>query len=142
MNGRDATLETVRFSGMNVRDSRERGLRLLLFWPPLLLCTYLALVPNPDDIVIGLPDTFQHALAFAYLTFALWWVHYESSLGFEVIGWMVGYGILLELVQSFLPERSAEFRDVAIDAVGITVGYVGYRGYLMVRRMIEGSLGA
>ena len=41
------------------------------FWFPLLVCTYLALVPDPpDNPVFRVSDVILHAAAFTYLTFA------------------------------------------------------------------------
>ncbi|WP_240648546.1 VanZ family protein [Variovorax beijingensis] len=35
---------------------------------------------------------------------------------------LVGYGVLIEVLQSFTPNRSAEVSDVVADAMGIIVG--------------------
>ena len=113
----------------------------LVFWLPLGVCTYLAFMPSPEQVVGMLSDVVQHAFAFAYLTFALLWVNYAIASGLRAIGWMVAYALFIEAVQSTLPERSAEVGDLAVDAVGIALGFLGYKGYVAVRRRIAGAGG-
>ncbi len=109
------------------------------FWFPLLICTYLALVPEPpDNPVFRLSDVILHAAAFSYLTFAFVLMakaqtatgsadtarglHRGTALRAFLV--MLGYGIFLELVQSFVPERSAELKDLGVDLLGIGAGLI------------------
>lgn len=105
------------------------GLFHLAFWLPLLLCTWLALIPQPpDNPVFHLGDVVLHGAAFTYLTFSLMLV--ETAIGrrsfiamaTRVFIAMLGYGIFLELAQSFIPERTAELKDLGVDVVGILIG--------------------
>jgi len=98
------------------------------FWIPLIICTYLALVPAPPEHpVFALGDVILHAGAFVYLSLALVLAQYgipgtRSSLYVRSFALMLAYGILLELIQSFIPERTAELKDLLVDIVGIGVG--------------------
>ncbi len=97
------------------------------FFLPLLLCTYLALVPvPPDNPVFALGDVILHAAAFAYLTFAFVLMNGGQALTRPVVIRaalvMLGYGVFLEAVQSMIPERTAELKDLAVDLLGIGVG--------------------
>lgn len=103
----------------------------LAFWVPLLACTYLALIPDPpDNPVFRLSDVILHGAAFTYLTFALVLVLLSGRnaarpfLGIGLLSFaaMLGYGLFLELVQYFIPERTAELKDVMVDMVGIVIG--------------------
>jgi hypothetical protein len=71
----------------------------------------------------GLPniDKWAHGLAFAML--ALWFTgqYARSSYG-RIAMLLLGYGLLIEVVQSFVPYRTAEWADLAADALGIGVG--------------------
>jgi VanZ family protein len=99
-------------------------IRLILlsgFWLPLLACTYLALAPSPPDTVFRISDVLLHALAFIYLTFALILAYADKGL-WQTFAWMLAYGLLLELIQSFEPDRTAELKDVFVDVGGILVG--------------------
>ena len=40
---------------------------------------------------------------------------------------MLAYGITIELIQSFEPARTAEFKDLLVDAIGILLGLGLYR---------------
>ena len=107
------------------------------FWIPLLICSWLALIPEPpDNPVFRLSDVTLHGAAFTYLPFAFVLMMIVSSSpsaskgGFG-IRWttavqafiaMLGYGLFLELVQSLIPERSAELKDLLVDLVGIGAG--------------------
>jgi len=93
----------------------------LAFWLPLLVCTWLALTPSPPAAVFRVSDVLLHGLAFSYLTFALGLAH--NRLGTATIAlWMLGYGLLIEVLQSFQPERVAELKDLLVDAAGVAVG--------------------
>ncbi len=130
-------------TGPAARPGRgERLIRALFqvaFWVPLALCTYLALLPElPDSPVFLVSDVTLHSVAFTYLAFALLLAQCTRRLGegetpqwegrprrehyFSTFGLMLAYGVFIELVQSFVPERSAELKDLLVDLVGILVG--------------------
>lgn len=94
---------------------------VLAFWLPLAGCTWLALTPSPPDAVFRVSDVVLHALAFAYLTFALGLAH-RKLRWWPLAGWMLAYGAFIELTQSFEPARSPELKDLAVDVAGIAVG--------------------
>ena len=115
-------------------DERLPGNRLALilfqtaFWIPLLVCTYLALTPEPpDNPVFRLSDVLLHGAAFTYLSLALVLAQFgitttRQSIYVRSFVLMLGYGIFLELMQSLVPERSAELKDLLVDVVGIVIG--------------------
>ena len=109
------------------------------FWIPLLACTYFALVPElPEYPVFDLSDVILHAAAFIYLSFALVLVFEAKVFEAKVFdsripeartrnylltaGWMIFYGAALEVAQYFLPPRTAEWKDLSIDFLGICGG--------------------
>ena len=111
------------------------------FWIPLLVCTWLALVPAPPEHpVFQLGDVILHAGAFVYLSFALVLVYeaqvfetkaFESNssaerwrLYLKAACWLLLYGAALEIAQYFLPPRMAEWKDLAVDGLGIFGGLV------------------
>ena len=111
------------------RVAPERIAAVLLaiaFWVPLAVCTYLALHPSPPDAVFRVSDVLLHGFAFTYLTFSLAIAHRHRH--WLVPGlWMLGYGLLIELLQSFEAARTAEVGDVLVDVAGIGLGLVVYR---------------
>ena len=71
----------------------------------------------------GLPhvDKWMHGLAFTML--ALWFSgQYARSSYVRIAIMLLTYGLLIEVVQNFIPYRSAEFADLAADAAGIGIG--------------------
>lgn len=102
------------------------------FYLPLVVCTYLALIPEPpQNAVFQVSDIILHAFAFTYLTFALCLMRLAAQPQNATLGWplvrnvflvMLGYGVFLEAVQGFIPARTAELKDLGVDALGIGFG--------------------
>jgi VanZ family protein len=97
-------------------------------WAVLLLLSamvsaWFAFSPVPPAVPRGFSDKVQHVAAFAAmaLTWALArapaWRHAARAL--LVLG---AYGVLIELVQSQLPQRRADAADVLADVLGIVAG--------------------
>lgn len=106
----------------------ERAAQVCLlagFWVPFALCSWLAFTPSPPDAVYRVSDVILHGAAFAYLSFALGLAHGLGPV--RVAAWMIGYGVLIELLQGFIPERTADLKDVLVDAAGIAVGIAALR---------------
>ncbi len=111
-----------------------RWLALVVFWIPLVVATFAALLPEGPPLPFRISDIVLHLFAFTYLTAALWLAHYPGQPAWASMAWMLAYGVALELVQSFEPMRSAEFKDIVVDIVGIAFGIALYRTVL--RRVI------
>jgi VanZ family protein len=101
------------------------ALLVVAFWLPLAVCTYLALHPSPPDAVFQLSDVLLHGFAFTYLTLSLALAHEHRHRLLPGL-WMLGYGVLIELLQSFETSRSAEAGDVLVDVAGIGLGLLAY----------------
>ena len=68
-------------------------------------------------------DKVLHFLCFGYLTFITWLSRIlNKDLHVYVI--VLAYGILIEIVQRFLPYRSFEYLDIFADFVGIIGGLI------------------
>ena len=98
----------------------------IAFWIPLAACTWFALMPDPpDNPVFRLSDIVLHATAFIYLSLSLILAQLHGLRApayLRTLFFMFGYGVLLEVIQSFIPERSAELKDLLVDVVGIGIG--------------------
>jgi len=93
------------------------------FWIPLAICTYLAFDPHPPESVFRVSDIVLHGFAFTYLTFALTLAHRQRHW-LAAAAWMLAYGLFIEIVQAFEPQRSAELKDLLVDSAGICLGLV------------------
>ncbi len=101
------------------RRTAWRVLLLLL----LIVVTWLALTPEPPrDADLGW-DKANHLAAFGSLAFSSVWALWQRPRQWL---WLVlallAYGIGIEIAQSFLPPREADWHDVVADSLGIALG--------------------
>jgi VanZ family protein len=108
-------------SSRSAADTAARASLQIAFWIPLAICTWLALTPSPPDAISRFSDVLLHAFAFTYLTFALGLAWPGLRLRW-VAGWMLAFGVGIEILQSFEAARVASLKDVLVDAVGIALG--------------------
>lgn len=84
----------------------------------VLAITYLALAPL-DQVPVTSNDKLNHILAFGVLA----WLAETSYPGRSLAPYrwaaLLGYGLLIEVVQGFLPFRDFSLADLAADAAGI-----------------------
>ena len=89
----------------------------------LLVVSYLALTPSPQNGPDLGWDKLNHVCAFAALGFAAWLSFTQSQ---RIQRWMLlallAYGGAIEILQLHVPGRSCEWSDMLADAVGITIG--------------------
>ena len=109
------------------------------FWISIVVCTWLALTPSPPRLLVfRLGDVVLHAAAFSFLSVALL-LAYQHRRYWHVFLWMVSYGVLIEFVQSFEAERTAELKDLGVDVAGTSVGLlVGSYVVAPIRKAVEG----
>ena len=68
-------------------------------------------------------DKANHALAFASLAFSAVWALWQRPRQWPVlVAALLVYGVGIEIAQSFLPPREADWHDVVADGVGIALG--------------------
>ena len=96
-----------------------RALLLLL----VLVVSWLALSPAPPKVLSTGWDKSNHALAFASLAFSGVWAGWPRPRHWAwLVVALLAYGIGIEIAQSFLPPREADWHDVVADSVGIALG--------------------
>ena len=87
----------------------------------VVLVSHLATSERAYPGVEQLHDKVSHILAFATLAFLADFSFPASRFGLRKIVVLLAYGVLIEVVQSFLPYREASWLDVVGDAAGIAV---------------------
>lgn len=102
----------------------------LTFVLGLVLISWLALSPHPPQGLSTGWDKANHALAFAALAGC-------GHLGLPwrsrwLLGALMGYGLLIEILQTQIPGRSGEAADLLADALGALAGLLLAR--LLTRR--------
>jgi len=106
-----------------IHSSTWRPLWQRLSLALMLLTCGFAFAPTVPTLDMNNGDKVQHILAFlcvsgcSALSARAGWRQVRTS-GLT----MLVFGVFIELVQSFLPTRSADWRDVVADCVGIAVG--------------------
>jgi len=89
----------------------------------LAVITWLALSPAPPRTVDTGWDKANHALAFASLAFsAVWALWQRPRQWIWLVLALLAYGVFIEIAQSFLPPREADWHDVVADGIGIAIG--------------------
>ncbi len=87
---------------------------------------YLAVVPIPQPpIDLPLSDKISHLGAFLVLGFLLALpIRKSGTLYLWTLILPISYGVLIELVQSQLPNRTFELLDILADVVGASIAYL------------------
>lgn len=83
----------------------------------LIAVSWIALQPEAVSVPAGMEDKVEHLLAFTVLGigfFSFW----RQPFRFLVV-FLLGYGMLIEMLQAFIPGRDACVEDVVADAIGI-----------------------
>ncbi|MFG6429449.1 VanZ family protein [Roseateles sp. LYH14W] len=89
----------------------------------LAVITWLALSPAPPESANTGWDKANHTLAFAALAFVSVWALWQRPRQWLLlVAALLAYGGFIEIAQSFVPSRSAEWNDVLADGMGIALG--------------------
>ncbi len=86
----------------------------------LLLATWLALTPSAPSMP-GQSDKLGHLLAFLALAFLADFSFPQRGFDAGKFLPLLGYGLVLELLQSTLPHRYASMADLLADAAGLAL---------------------
>lgn len=119
-----ATLWALASSGAGVSDpvqARASAVWRWTFWACLLAVLVLSLIPAPPKSLSTGWDKGNHLLAFA-VSCVLGQVAYPGRRSVVLMG-LVAYGALIEVLQSFTPQRQAEWVDWLADGLGILLGW-------------------
>ena len=107
---------------LNLFTERRALWRALLFFLVVAIL-WLALTPAPPKTVDTGWDKANHAMAFAALGFTSVWALWRRPRQW---GWLVlallAFGGAIEIAQSFLPPREADWADLLADGAGTLLG--------------------
>lgn len=100
---------------------RLAGITLLLIVTVAAITPELPFWPRASSVVMA--DKWLHALTFLFLS--LWFAgQYRPASYWRLLIGLTAFGVLIELGQSMISYRSAQWTDVAADLLGIAVGLV------------------
>ncbi len=96
----------------------------LLFWLILTLLLALTLTPQNIKLVnVSHIDKFYHFIAFAGFSFVFAVAYQKASIIF-IISNSFALGILIEIAQSYIPNRGFSYADIAADLLGAIAGLI------------------
>ncbi|MGC8120398.1 VanZ family protein [Marinobacter sp. VGCF2001] len=120
-----------------IRSMITRLLTMQRLWQTMLAVSvvailYLAFTSNSYPIPASANDKINHLIAFLELTLVcrLAWPRL-SPLWF--VPALLGFGLMLELVQANLPYREFSLADLGADAIGIGLGLLPWPGLRLAR---------
>lgn len=93
----------------------------------LLVILYLATTQRSYPVVEDINDKVSHVLAFGALAFLGDFSYPNGQFGLKKFFWLLGYGLLIEFIQYFLPYREASLFDLVADGVGLAIYWATYR---------------
>lgn len=85
----------------------------------VLLVTYLAFGHIEETPVARVNDKLGHSTAFLSLAFLLDFASPRADWGVRKLLPLLAYGLFIEVVQYFLPYRTASLLDLAADGLGL-----------------------
>ena len=85
----------------------------------VVITGYMATTPMTFPVTLMVSDKFLHALVFWLLLMLVDYSWPESGLGPAKVFMVFAYGVLIELVQYFLPYRDFSLADLLADALGM-----------------------
>ena len=106
----------------DLQHTRYTGVFRLGFFSALLLVSILSfgqIEDSPLDVLSLLNDKIEHAAAFFVLAFLLDFAWPRQAWGRAKWLPLLGYGLLIEVVQHFIPYRVFSLWDLAADVVGL-----------------------
>ena len=124
-------------SDLAFEQRRSQAIPLLAWRLAFGLCmlAVLVLAFMPTDVSIPSTgwDKSNHLLAFSVM--ALLGCCAYPGRTMAVLAGLLAYGVLIEVLQSFTPERSADWYDLVADAVGLALGWGAGRLAQAMRRL-------
>jgi VanZ family protein len=87
----------------------------------LLLISYLVTTELEHPIMTSVNDKLGHILTFVLLAFLLDFSFPASSFNLSKILPLLAYGMLIEVIQYFLPYRMFSLLDILADGIGLVI---------------------
>jgi VanZ family protein len=99
-----------------------KPLGILQFWLFLLFCSYMSLTPAPPSAVLTVSDKLLHAVGYLALYLSCTLAYPLAAHLLPRLCSLLGYSILIEILQHFIPNRGFSLLDILANAVGLLLG--------------------
>ncbi len=114
-----------------VSRCNEIGFKLLLLIA-FMLVTWQALSPLPMEQVQNFNDKLGHLLVFFLLAAITDHAYPTTGFTLKKAGYLMLYGIAIECIQHFIPNRSFSFLDMLADVGGLFIFWL-LATYVLIR---------
>jgi VanZ family protein len=91
------------------------------FTASVVAITWLATIKPDYEVVEEINDKVSHILAFVALSFLLDFSFPGRRFNLREVMVLLGFGLLIECVQYFIPYRTCSILDLGADAIGIAL---------------------
>ncbi|GAB6095456.1 hypothetical protein JCM14469_17080 [Desulfatiferula olefinivorans] len=107
-------------------------------WLSLCVIVYLASIRIDEPLPGHFSDKVYHALCFTVLAFLTDYAYPKSGFGPPKYVPLMLYGVMIEVIQYFIPYRSFSTADMLADALGLVVYGLAARLLFRVRGGVSG----
>ena len=109
-----------RFLWLNTNVSRTHIIAFrVVLTVALTAVTHLAFTPQQYPVLKDLSDKANHIFAFYVLALLVDFSFPKDRFGYSKVFALLSYGLLIEVIQNFLPNRTSSLLDLLADGVGI-----------------------
>ncbi len=95
----------------------------LLFFLCFVVVSYLAFTTQDIETLKHTWDKLNHAVAF-FTLFLLLSYSFPKLTNLHKFLMLLLYGIIIEVIQRYIPGRESSLLDILADTVGISIGYI------------------
>jgi len=99
-------------------------LKQLQFWALLLASLALSLIPQPPGVFELASDKLWHALAYLVLYISCRFAYHRQTTHITRFALLLGFSLLIEVLQYFVPNREFSLLDVVANAAGLAIGVI------------------
>lgn len=111
-----------------------KNLSKILFFTYLAIIFYLAVTPQEVDVVKNSWDKLNHFAAFFVLYVLLTFSFNKINIFYRFLI-SLSFGIFIEIIQYFLPNREFSLLDVLADVIGIILGILFVKIFFMIKKI-------
>lgn len=94
-------------------------LRQIAFWCAWCVATLVMLLPTSSLPSVNIWDKAEHAMTFASLMLLAWPAYQHRFSTAILAALLIGYGVVTECLQHFIPSRSFSVLDMLADSFGV-----------------------
>jgi VanZ family protein len=103
------------------QPSGQTFLYRVLLCSAIILITHLAVTSMAYPVISDTNDKFNHIFAFIVLAFFADFSFPESPYRLVKILSLFVYGIIIEIIQYYIPNRNFSFFDILADLIGLSI---------------------